>query len=75
MITTSLCVIQKVGLNSCSCVEFLTQYIEKFPDTTRKFSIPNGVYRGNYKGESAYYTTKSPLPKANMKFNESEIIF
>ncbi|WP_414437592.1 hypothetical protein, partial [Campylobacter jejuni] len=21
------------------------------------------------------YTTKSPLPKANMKFNESEIIF
>ncbi|ECT4084783.1 TPA: penicillin-binding protein 1A [Campylobacter jejuni] len=55
--------------------EFLTQYIEKFPDTTRKFSIPNGVYRGNYKGESAYYTTKSPLPKANMKFNESEIIF
>lgn len=55
--------------------EFLTQYIEKFPDTTRKFSIPNGVYRGNYKGESAYYTIKSPLPKANMKFNESEIIF
>ncbi|MCW1864541.1 penicillin-binding protein 1A [Campylobacter jejuni] len=55
--------------------EFLTQYIEKFPDTTRKFSIPNGVYRGDYKGESAYYTTKSPLPKANMKFNESEIIF
>ncbi|EOW6237454.1 penicillin-binding protein 1A [Campylobacter jejuni] len=55
--------------------EFLTQYIKKFPDTTRKFSIPNGVYRGNYKGESAYYTTKSPLPKANMKFNESEIIF
>ncbi|MFY4755921.1 penicillin-binding protein 1A [Campylobacter jejuni] len=55
--------------------EFLTQYIEKFPDTTRKFSIPNGVYRGNYQGESAYYTTKSPLPKANMKFNESEIIF
>ncbi|HEB9325560.1 TPA: penicillin-binding protein 1A [Campylobacter jejuni] len=55
--------------------EFLTQYIEKFPDTTRKFSIPNGVYRGNYKGESAYYTTKSPLPKASMKFNESEIIF
>ncbi|HDZ5065457.1 TPA: penicillin-binding protein 1A [Campylobacter jejuni] len=55
--------------------EFLTQYIEKFPDTTRKFSIPNGVYRGNYKGGSAYYTTKSPLPKANMKFNESEILF
>ncbi|HDZ5085289.1 TPA: penicillin-binding protein 1A [Campylobacter jejuni] len=55
--------------------EFLTQYIEKFPDTTRKFSIPNGVYRGNYKGGSAYYTIKSPLPKANMKFNESEILF
>lgn len=55
--------------------EFLTQYIEKFPDTTRKFSIPNGVYLGNYKGGSAYYTAKSPLPKANMKFNENEIIF
>ncbi|EAL5962790.1 penicillin-binding protein 1A [Campylobacter jejuni] len=51
--------------------EFLTQYIKKFPDTTRKFSIPNGVYRGNYKGENAYYTIKSPLPK----FNESGIIF
>ncbi|MCZ0771987.1 penicillin-binding protein 1A [Campylobacter hepaticus] len=55
--------------------EFLSKYIEKFPDTTRKFSIPKGVYRGNYKGESAYYTIKSPLPKANASLNESEIIF
>lgn len=55
--------------------EFLTQYLEKFPDTTRKFNIPNGVYRGNYKGESVYYTKKSLLPKANMKFNENEILF
>ncbi|MBM0637657.1 penicillin-binding protein 1A [Campylobacter sp. VicNov18] len=55
--------------------EFLSKYLEKFPDTTRKFSIPQGVYKGNYKGESAYYTIKSPLPKASMKFNESEIIF
>ncbi|TKX29955.1 penicillin-binding protein 1A [Campylobacter aviculae] len=55
--------------------EFLTQYIEKFPNTTRKFSIPNGVYRGTYKGKSAYYTTKSPLPRKNINFNESEILF
>ena len=54
--------------------EFLIKYLEKFPDTTRKFSIPNGVYLGNYKGESAYYTKKSPLPRIK-KFNENEILF
>ncbi|MGH2266722.1 penicillin-binding protein 1A [Campylobacter taeniopygiae] len=54
---------------------FLTQYIEKFPNTTRKFSIPNGVYQGTYKGKSAYYTDKSPLPRNNINLNENEILF
>ncbi|MBZ7953705.1 penicillin-binding protein 1A [Campylobacter sp. W0018] len=54
---------------------FLTQYIEKFPNTTRKFSIPNGVYQGTYKGQSAYYTDKSPLPRNNINLNENEILF
>lgn len=55
--------------------EFLTQYLEKFPDTTRKFSIPSGVRRGLYKGKSEFYTSKSPFPKIETKFNEREILF
>ncbi|WP_276883889.1 penicillin-binding protein 1A [Campylobacter cuniculorum] len=55
--------------------EFLTQYLEKFPDTTRKFNIPSDVRKGLYKGKSEYYTPKSPLPRMNAKFNESEILF
>lgn len=55
--------------------EFLTQYLEKFPDTTRKFSIPNEVRKGLYKGKSEFYTSKSPFPKMETKFNESEILF
>lgn len=55
--------------------EFLTQYLEKFPDTTRKFSIPSGVRRGLYKGKSEFYTSKSPFPKMETKFNEREILF
>ncbi|MBZ7940382.1 penicillin-binding protein 1A [Campylobacter sp. LH-2024] len=55
--------------------DFLTQYIEKFPNTTRKFSIPNGVYQGTYKGKSAYYTDKSPLPRNSINLNENEILF
>ncbi len=55
--------------------DFLTQYLEKFPNTTRKFSIPSEVRKGLYKGKSEYYTSKSPLPRANAKLNENEILF
>lgn len=55
--------------------EFMIQYLEKFPNTTRKFSIPNDVKKGIYQKNIEYYTPKSPFPSQNTKFNESEIIF
>lgn len=54
---------------------FLTQYLQKFPNTTKKFTIPNGVYKTFFKGKIEYYTPKSPLPRQNAKFNQNEIIF
>lgn len=53
--------------------EFLSKYLEKFPNTKRKFSIPSGVRSGTYKGERVYYTPKSPLPQ--QKIYEGEVLF
>lgn len=53
--------------------EFLSKYLEKFPDTKRKFSIPSGVRSGTYKGEREYYTPKSPLPQ--QRIYEGEVLF
>lgn len=53
--------------------EFLSKYLEKFPNTKRKFSVPSGVRSGTYKGERVYYTPKSPLPQ--QKIYEGEVLF
>ncbi|MDO4674497.1 penicillin-binding protein 1A [Campylobacter sp.] len=53
--------------------EFLSKYLEKFPDTKRKFSIPSGVRSGTYKGEREYYTPKSPLPQ--QRIYGGEVLF
>ncbi|MCX2682882.1 penicillin-binding protein 1A [Campylobacter sp. MIT 21-1685] len=55
--------------------EFLTQYLQKFPDTTKKFEVPDKVYKTLFKGNVEYYTPKSPLPRQNMQLNENEMIF
>ena len=54
---------------------FLEQYLEKFPDSTRKFKIPYGVKKSFYDGEVNYYTNQSPLPKKNTSISEEEIMF
>ena len=41
---------------------FLEKYIEEYPQTKRTFSVPSGVFTGNYRGKSEYYTRISPLP-------------
>jgi penicillin-binding protein 1A len=42
---------------------YFTKLLEAYPDTKRTFDIPEGVYRGEYKGKSELYTKSSPLPE------------
>ncbi|HDZ5339247.1 TPA: PBP1A family penicillin-binding protein [Campylobacter fetus] len=42
--------------------EFMTNYIEAFPQTKRKFETPNEVYHKIYEGIDEIYTSTSPLP-------------
>lgn len=53
--------------------DFLTRYIAAFPETKRKFDVPNDVRRGTYNNSREYYTPKSPLP--NKKHHQNEILF
>lgn len=46
--------------------EFLTRYVKQFPQTKRYFRIPEGVSKGNYNGESEFYTPKNPFPQKNI---------
>lgn len=56
--------------------EFLTKYLELYPDSARKFIIPKGVYQGIYEKQREYYTNISPFPKNNPALSENnEIIF
>ncbi|MCV3382114.1 PBP1A family penicillin-binding protein [Campylobacter sp. IFREMER_LSEM_CL2127] len=56
--------------------EFLTKYLELYPDSARKFIIPKGVYQGIYEKQREYYTNTSPFPKNNPALSENnEIIF
>ncbi|MCW1360989.1 penicillin-binding protein 1A [Campylobacter sp. CCS1377] len=54
---------------------FIEEYIQKFPESTRKFMIPAEVKKSLYKGEIEYYTPKSPFPRQSVDQSESEIIF
>ena len=53
--------------------DFLTRYVAAFPETKRKFDVPNEVRRGTYNGSREYYTPKSPLP--SKKYHQNEILF
>jgi penicillin-binding protein 1A len=41
--------------------------LKLYPDMQRKFDIPKGVLRGNYKGKEEIYTEHSPLPDKHQK--------
>lgn len=56
--------------------DFLTKYLELYPDSARKFRIPNGVYQGFFERNKEYYTNTSPFPRQNPVLSENnEIIF
>jgi len=46
--------------------------LEIKPDLKRTFDIPEGVYRGEYKGKSELYTATSPLPEDKNKVATEE---
>lgn len=56
---------------------FMKKYIELYPETTRKFQIPDGVKKGIYNNQEAYFTKKSPLPSSSEYINaqDGELIF
>jgi penicillin-binding protein 1A len=56
---------------------FMRNYIKLYPETKRKFSMPEGVSKTVYKGKEAYFTTKSPLPSATRSYTDDngELIF
>ena len=42
---------------------YFQKLLEVDPHLKRTFDIPEGVYRGEYKGKSELYTETSPLPE------------
>ncbi|BAF71310.1 penicillin-binding protein 1A [Sulfurovum sp. NBC37-1] len=51
---------------------YFRKLLKEYPETKRTFDIPEGVYRGEYKGKSELYTKTSPLPEDNKKKTEEE---
>ncbi len=45
--------------------EFMSNYIELYPQTTRIFKKPSGVYSRTIDGDKIYFTKQSPLPKTS----------
>ncbi|MDR0467646.1 MAG: PBP1A family penicillin-binding protein [Campylobacteraceae bacterium] len=56
---------------------FMKKYIEMYPQTTRKFAIPEGVKRGAHEGKEEFFTKRSPLPNAanSYRVNEKDLLF
>lgn len=46
---------------------FLQNYLKEYPLTRREFKVPSGVFTGNYRGKSEYFTDISPLPRESEK--------
>ena len=52
---------------------YFKKLIALYPDTKRTFDIPQGVFRGEYEGESELYTKNSPLPNSYKKETDETI--
>jgi len=46
---------------------YYKKLLELYPETKRTFDIPQGVFRGEYKGRAELYTKHSPLPGSHKK--------
>lgn len=58
--------------------DFMSTYLALYPQTTRKFKKPEGVYESIVNDKTVYFTESSPLPKASYKANmqsSNELIF
>lgn len=54
----------EVGSRSSAPVfgRFLKNYLALYPETSRRFSVPEGVYYRDFKGQNELFTKTSPLP-------------
>ncbi|WP_297525688.1 penicillin-binding protein 1A [Sulfurovum sp.] len=50
---------------------YFKNLLKAYPETKRTFDIPEGVFRGEYKGRSELYTKTSPLPEEKKKPEEN----
>jgi penicillin-binding protein 1A len=44
---------------------FIQNYLKVYPETGRKFAVPQGVTKSVYNGKEEYFTAKSPLPSGS----------
>ncbi|MDR1615216.1 MAG: PBP1A family penicillin-binding protein [Campylobacteraceae bacterium] len=55
---------------------FIQNYLKIYPETNRRFPIPNGVKKGVYNGKEEYFTAKSPFPSTSKAAaSEDNILF
>ena len=49
---------------------YYKELLKLYPETKRTFDIPQGIFRGEYKGKAELYTKNSPLPVVKKPVNE-----
>ncbi|MDR1007857.1 MAG: PBP1A family penicillin-binding protein [Campylobacteraceae bacterium] len=54
---------------------FMQNYLKLYPETRRKFPIPQGVTKSIYNGKEEYFTVKSPLPSSSRTAATDNILF
>lgn len=58
--------------------EFLSKYIEIYPNTQREFYVPSGIFTAIYEGKKEFFTEISPLPTIRVQdgygLNEGDIL-
>ena len=71
---------QKIGkgatggrLSAPAFAYYYRELIKLYPHIKRKFDIPSGIYRGEYKGKKEIYTSDSPLPNGTKKPDDDVI--
>ena len=56
---------------------YYKKLLELYPETKRTFDVPEGVFRGTYKGRPEIYTAHSPLPvsqKVNVSTTQDQFL-
>ncbi|MEY3089689.1 MAG: hypothetical protein RL113_5 [Pseudomonadota bacterium] len=56
---------------------YYKKLLELYPETKRTFDVPEGIFRGTYKGRPEIYTAHSPLPvsqKVNVSTTQDQFL-